>query len=112
MKNLEEINKEFQKFKAISFPENSSNNEILSDLFFELVQFDSYIAGAVDKIIARKKVNVEEIQFDEAVENKLNDFINKSNIPGDIDLARKYLKYLYDIRKLIDFVKKDGNGSD
>lgn len=91
----------FDKFKDVSFPEDSSVSEELGDIFCELVLFDSQIAGSIDKIISGKGIAINEIKYDQELENRLISFINSSTGTADTFAANRYLKYLFELKHLI-----------
>ena len=97
MKNLKEI---YEQFKEVKFPQ-SPTNEALGDLFTDLVQYDSFIAGAIDKLLKGKPLKPNEIYFDIELEEKLKKFVLESEDKEDKRIANLYLLYLENLRNLI-----------
>jgi hypothetical protein len=91
----------FDKFKSVSFPEDSSESKELGDIFCDLVLFDSQIAGSIDKIISGKNTAFNEIKYDQELENRLISIINSNTGTVDTSAANKYLKYLLELKNLI-----------
>ena len=104
---MKELKKIFEKYKKIPFPEDSSDAEELGDIFVDLVLYDSEVAGAIDKIIRGKSSDFEDLKYNQALENRLNDFINSNRESIDLDAANKYLEYLLELKKLIWEVDSD-----
>ena len=93
---------EFEKFKSIPFPKDSSDNEILSEIFFDLVQYDSYIAGTIDKLLSGQIVDNKELIYEVQFETRLAEFIDKTENSNDKVLAKEYLEYLSSIKSLLE----------
>ncbi len=97
MTNLKET---YENFKGVKFPQ-SPINEALDDLFTNLVQYDSFIAGAIDRVLKGKPLKLNEIYFDHELEKKLKLFVLESGNDKDIKVAISYLQYLEHLRDLV-----------
>lgn len=100
------IENAFENFKNIPFPGNSASSEELSEIFYDLVSYDSYVASQVDKYLTGKR-DVD-LQYESELENKLNAFlqtINKNDI--DYESANSMLSYMKEIKKLLMTVKEE-----
>ena len=93
----------FEEFSRIQFPMSSSDNDSLADIHSELVLFDSYIAGSIDKILKNKKNRDIELLYDEILEIRISEFLLKSN-RQNAAIAKSYLDYMYRIKMLINEV--------
>jgi hypothetical protein len=91
----------FDRFKGVAVPENSSESEELGDIFCYLVLFDSQIAGSIDKNISGKNIALNEIKYDQELENRLINFINSNTGTIDTSTVNKNLKYLFELKNLI-----------
>ena len=91
----------FDRFKSISFPEDSAESEELGEIFCDLVLFDSQIAGSIDKITSGKNTALNEIKYDQELEDRLISIINFDTGTADTSAANNYLKYLLELKDLI-----------
>ena len=104
MCNKENLRKAYDQFKAIPFPKTPMNNNSLQDIHFDLVLFDSKIAGAIDEIIGNKTVSEDEFLYDITLETKIKILI-KDLDEQNIIIARSYLAYLEKLKQLINIIK-------
>ena len=103
-----DLQKAFEIFKSIPFPDDSPANEELSNIFSEIVLYDMFIAGNVDAILSGNK-NIA-IENDNILEKKVNDFLKKENlVEEDRQTALRLKKYLNEISLLITVAKKHLN---
>ena len=91
----------FDRFKSISFPEDSAESEALGDIFCDLVLLDSQIAGSIDKITNGKNTALNEIKYVQELEDRLICIINSDTGTADTTAATNYLKYLFELKDLI-----------
>jgi hypothetical protein len=102
MKNLQAA---FEKFSHVKFPEAPSNPK-LEEIFTDLVQYDSEIAGCIDKLTKKRAVESSDLYFDEGLAIRLEAFILKSTDKDDIKIANQYLEYLKHLKQLIHVAKE------
>jgi hypothetical protein len=99
------IQEAFEKFKNVPFPDNSSFSEELADIFYELIDYDSFVAGQIDSYIGNKNYVV--LEYDPDLEERIILFLTKVG-KEDIDVkpAHDLLAYLKEIERLISEAKK------
>lgn len=103
MKKLAEVFADFQRLK---FP-RSPSNELLDDIFADLVQYDNQIAGSVDKLLKGKTLRSTDLYFDVELEKRLRGFIIEAKSKEDISSAESYLQYLNSLKDLISVAEKN-----
>lgn len=98
-----ELQEAYELFKSIPFPDNKAVNEELADIYFELADYDGYVAGTIDKLLNKKEVNRKELEYDITLENKITDFLKEVNNTEDSDYvtATEMINYLKGIKGLI-----------
>lgn len=97
----------FTEFCKIPFPDDSSENEKLAEILFELRMYNDYTAAAIEKYLSGMEINSSELDYDNTIENQLNDFISgEGNSEMDASIARQYLKYLLRIKEILKSIEK------
>jgi hypothetical protein len=101
IKAIAELKNSIEEFRLCEFPENSYN-ETVSDLFMDLVAYDSYIAGLIDRVSSGHKVEKAKLIYDDDLERKLEKHINGQELwSEDKNSLIGYLKYLRRIKQLL-----------
>ncbi|HYF31805.1 MAG TPA: hypothetical protein VD993_11860 [Chitinophagaceae bacterium] len=103
-----QLQEAYELFKSAPFPANDANSDELSDIYFELADYDGHVAGLVDSLL-KKRGDPKNLKYDYELENKLNEFLKKTD-PTDPDYATatEMMAYLQKISKLI-AVAESGN---
>lgn len=103
---MKELKQKFKLFCERPFPGNVSTNEVVSDLFMELVEYDSYIAGLIDQAVNGKKVDPIKLLYNQNLEDKLYKCIKEEDLD---DVSSKavlnYIDYLFIIKNLLEDLK-------
>jgi len=94
----------YNGFKKLVFPPSPAN-ERLEDVFIDLVQYDSLIAGEIDKLIKGKLIKSSDFFYSNVIEEKLNRLLLQMNNTEDVHIIQLYLQYLKNIEELINSVK-------
>jgi hypothetical protein len=102
-KNLEELKSCFERFKKISFPEDSDDSQS-SQLHAELIEYDGFIAGLISRVIDGEMISIKDFESGYELKSRLEKIANDKNAPGAKD-AKIYLNYLEEIIKLIDIIR-------
>ena len=97
-----ELKGQFEIFKSIPFPLDSSDDE-LSEIHAELADFDGYITGLVDTLLAYRSAIA--IQYDQALEERIRSALQRKE-GGDFFQVDQYLKYILVIKKLANLAQK------
>jgi hypothetical protein len=90
----------YENYKKLKFPRSPDNDE-LYDLFTDLVLYDSFIAGSIDKILQGKLLPPGEVYFDLELEQKVRKFKMQSSNRKDNEDAETYLNYLKHLEGLV-----------
>lgn len=99
----------FEEFKRIPFPPSGGGNKDLQEVHASLIMYDADTAGVVTSILNHPRPSEErvhqltELQADYQIEERLEKLIKAypdTEIIGK--LARQYIGYYYEIRKLLD----------
>lgn len=101
---MESLSEALVAFKKIEFP-NSPSADSLEDMFVELVQYDGYIAGNVEKVIRGKRLKQDEIYYDLELEEKLRSYISLNREGTNVEEAKVYLLYLKELKGLVEAVE-------
>lgn len=104
MERLEELKQIFSDFLALPFPEGS-DDETTDMLWAELVDYDAYIAGLVDRIIKGVSLENYKLYFDEKLERKLIKIVRGSNPVASRD-AKRIMEYLAKIKEMVSLALK------
>lgn len=97
-----EFHAKFKEFRREAFPDNSSDDDIVSDFFMSLVEYDSFIAGYLDRIDKGEKIELSNLRYDDKLDQDLNKNLNRSDLKNEDKVALKnYLFYLRRIKDLI-----------
>jgi hypothetical protein len=100
---METLKQKYQSFCKKPFPENFAINPVVSDLFMDLADYDSYISGLIDQAINGKKVKSNNIFYDQKLEDQLRDCLVKDDLD---EVSRRavmeYISYLQEIKCLLD----------
>ena len=96
----------FEKFKQIPFPDNSASSEELSDIFYDLVTYDSYVASQVDNCLVGKEPS--KLNYEPILEERLNRFLlNVNSNEPDFNSASEMLVYVKELKKLLEIANKE-----
>lgn len=101
MKNISDLERDYNFFKKIPFPLAPSDNEELEDLFSELVLQDSYIAGAIEKMILKKKIDNSELYLDDTILDRLENIPKEQLNKKNRNLVNSYILYFHELKKII-----------
>src|SRR3990167_8857541 len=94
--NISTLNEAYNAFCKIPFPMVKYDQEI-GHFHGPLVEYDGYIAGRVQSMIANQKI--EPLEFDSSIEEQLNELSEKR---PDLDQeVKKYREYINEIKKMI-----------
>ena len=100
---LKKLQEAYAKFKKIPFPD-CPNEDKLYDLYVEIVDFDSYIAGLISSYLKGGKINKTALYFDEKILENLKAF--SSSNPKDKKEINLYINYMYELKNIIYMTKK------
>ena len=104
---METLKEKYGKFMELKFPLNSPKDEVISDLFIQLVDYDAYTAGLIDCVLMGKSIEWKKLFYDEKLEKDLTDNLQRNDIDG---VSRKalesYLNRLYLLKDLIQEAKR------
>jgi hypothetical protein len=89
----------FEEFKALPFPDDSDDPN-LSEIHAELAEYDGFVAGLIDSILAGAKVLPNELQIDKKLRSRLTELLNSSNTEVKNE-AESYLEYLNKLEQLV-----------
>lgn len=93
------LDNEFIKFQRLEFPNMVSNNEQLLDIVADLLDYDSTIAGFIDRIIEGEKLSKYEKEIlvvDKKIERDL-EYLKESNLAD-----KDEIQVVHDYKKAID----------
>lgn len=93
----------YKELLKTPFPHDSSNDEELSNVFFELELFDDYVCGTVDKILRSGRKCI--VDYDVSLEKRLEEILKRTTDAEVKTIGQSYYDYLMKIKDLIDCVK-------
>ncbi|WP_047153900.1 hypothetical protein [Aneurinibacillus tyrosinisolvens] len=89
----------FEDFKRLPFPEAPQDDD-LYDIFTDLVEYDSHIAGLVTSFLNNKKINRKFVNKNNEIENKISSLSEKQNQEvSEIKTYKNKLDNLVDLLK-------------
>lgn len=93
----------YERFIQLPIPGNGVDNRAIKDLFFDLVEYDSYVAGYVDEATGSRPSGREIPVYDPSIEEQLQGFLSdaKNDNPNDVREVHAMLSYLQEIKNLI-----------
>lgn len=97
---MRKLSETYKTFRRLKFPKTPTN-DILDDIFTDLVQYDSHVAGSVDKLLKGKAIKSTDLYFDIGLEKRIQEFISQAKNQDDLKNAETYLQYLDNLRELI-----------
>jgi hypothetical protein len=86
------------------FP-RSSEDETLSDLHADLVEYDGHVAGVATTLLEGQPVPPEFLRFPEDLRERIADAAESSD-PGHAEQARAYLAYLDELRRVLEAARR------
>jgi len=94
----------YNEFKKIEFPRSPKDNN-LEELFVELVQYDEFIAGTMDRIINGETNYANKLYKDEKLMAGITKYLASNNIENkDTEAAKECLAYLQKIENILNEV--------
>lgn len=99
-RDLEALKRTFEGFKRLPFPVDSNDDEV-SQLHTELIEYDGFVAGLVVTLLEGGYVPPHLLTFDHQLKARLEKIIKGSHSSAVAD-AEKYLQYLDALGRLID----------
>lgn len=100
---METLKQKYQSFCRRPFPGNFAINPIVSDLFMDLADYDSYISGLIDQAVNGEKVKSNKIFYDQKLEDQLRECLVKNDLDEvSYKAVMEYLSYLQEIKSLLD----------
>lgn len=100
------LRKKFKAFVKKPFPRNVSSDESVSDLFMELADYDSYIAGLLDQATKNRKIDFGKLFYDQELEDQFLKSLKRTDLDEVSVIAiKEYLNYLEIIKYLIKEIK-------
>ena len=101
---MNKAREKFETFTKKPFPKNTSTNETVSDLFMELVEYDSYVAGLIDQVLSGRKV--EGLKYDQNLEEQLRKCLDLKDLDEiSSNAVSEEIEYLLEIKEIIDELK-------
>jgi hypothetical protein len=107
---MKKLAEKYNEYKRIEFP-RSPKDDNLETLFTELVQYDEYIAGSIDRILKGDTKYKGKLYKNEQLIKDITEYLNSNYIPEnkDIEAAEEYLLYLQRIEGLLNEVWNTGS---
>jgi hypothetical protein len=105
LRQVREARRAYDEWGSVPFPlAPDADDGALSNAFFELVDYDGFIAGLVSRLASGSRVPAkwrDGLRFDDGLKERLEELAARPD-PAEAQLARTYLDYLARLGGLID----------
>lgn len=100
---MNDLKRKYEEFLNMRFPHN--NDVALENLFMELAELDTGIAGVISSYIKNKKIKYPHIIIQSKIFNeKINNWLDKEN--KDYISMKKYWEHLYMLIIIMEEIQK------
>lgn len=98
---LRDLRRRYEALREGPFPEGSEDDEV-DALRAELIEYDGYLAGLLDRVTGGERLLERDIHFDSGLRARLEAAVRDRKPPGSRDAAR----YLHRLDALEELIRK------